>query len=373
MEPTERTTRPAVRVVVAATVFCLLFTVGPGGSTSAQETDQAAQEELLRALLRVGGQTDDAKSDGGKEQPVSKPAPAVAPEPEPKAVPKPTPKVIPKAAPKVVPKPVTKTAPEPMPKVVPKPMSKVAPEPATKVAPKPAVKVVPKPATKLTPEPATKVVPKPEPKVSPKPARRVVPKPAPEIAPKLRPVVAPAAEPTARDAGPRKVVPVREDEVTGEVEGKRKVDEGAEVKTSVATEFDPSPEVIDREGRIAFKVYFESGSHSIVHPSPEVTEQAIRQIKALGRTLNREPLRSARILIAGHTDSSRGEVYDQRLARLRAETVLDYLVEEVGVDESRLSAIGYGSGQPLPGVTQATEEGRQAHRRVEFINLDLGE
>ena len=71
--------------------------------------------------------------------------------------------------------------------------------------------------------------------------------------------------------------------------------------------------------------------------------------------------------VAGHTDSSGSDAYNQGLSERRANSVRDYLVEK-GVRASRLSAKGYGESMPV--ASNDTKEGRAENRRVELIVLD---
>lgn len=52
-----------------------------------------------------------------------------------------------------------------------------------------------------------------------------------------------------------------------------------------------------------------------------------------------------------------------RLSKDRAEAIKSYLVAQ-GANASRIEATGYGKDQPI--ATNATAEGRQQNRRVEF-------
>jgi outer membrane protein OmpA-like peptidoglycan-associated protein len=68
------------------------------------------------------------------------------------------------------------------------------------------------------------------------------------------------------------------------------------------------------------------------------------------------------IQIAGHTDSTGTADYNQRLSERRAEAVRNALAG-MGVNQSRLSIIGYGESKPI--ADNNTEAGRQHNRRVE--------
>jgi OOP family OmpA-OmpF porin len=67
-------------------------------------------------------------------------------------------------------------------------------------------------------------------------------------------------------------------------------------------------------------------------------------------------------VIEGHTDNVAGADYNVKLSQRRAESVANMLVEEYGIDRSRLSATGYGLTRPL--ADNKTKEGRQKNRRT---------
>jgi Outer membrane protein and related peptidoglycan-associated (lipo)proteins len=67
--------------------------------------------------------------------------------------------------------------------------------------------------------------------------------------------------------------------------------------------------------------------------------------------------------LAGHTDNTGSMQTNMRLSKERAEAVKAYLVSK-GANPSRIEATGYGPTQPI--ATNATAEGRQQNRRVEF-------
>jgi OOP family OmpA-OmpF porin len=69
------------------------------------------------------------------------------------------------------------------------------------------------------------------------------------------------------------------------------------------------------------------------------------------------------IEVAGHTDATGADDYNQGLSERRANSVVDYLVSK-GIDRSRLSAAGYGESQPV--ADNSTRDGRAQNRRVEL-------
>jgi outer membrane protein OmpA-like peptidoglycan-associated protein len=69
------------------------------------------------------------------------------------------------------------------------------------------------------------------------------------------------------------------------------------------------------------------------------------------------------IEVAGHTDSSGSDQYNQALSERRAQAVAGYLSSH-GVKAQRLITIGAGEGHPV--ASNDTEQGRSANRRVEL-------
>lgn len=72
--------------------------------------------------------------------------------------------------------------------------------------------------------------------------------------------------------------------------------------------------------------------------------------------------------IAGHTDSTGSDQYNQLLSQQRASTVAQYLVTR-GVTATRLQAVGFGETRPIAG--NDTDAGRAANRRVEITLAPL--
>lgn len=95
--------------------------------------------------------------------------------------------------------------------------------------------------------------------------------------------------------------------------------------------------------------------------SARLTANAQRLMENVVSFLRSDP--SARISISGHTDSVASDAYNLKLSRSRATEVRDYLVG-YGIDASRLDAAGYGESRPV--ASNATAEGRELNRRVEF-------
>jgi len=69
------------------------------------------------------------------------------------------------------------------------------------------------------------------------------------------------------------------------------------------------------------------------------------------------------IEVAGHTDSTGSEQYNQALSQRRAQSVASYLSTH-GISGQRLMTVGAGESHPV--ASNDTEQGRSANRRVEL-------
>ncbi len=104
-------------------------------------------------------------------------------------------------------------------------------------------------------------------------------------------------------------------------------------------------------------IYFDFGKATIRLPESQEALQAAYQILKENPTIKVE--------IQGHTDNIGSAEYNQRLSESRAWAVVNYLIQQMGVDPSRLLAKGYGESQPK--ASNDTPEGRALNRRVEFV------
>ena len=116
---------------------------------------------------------------------------------------------------------------------------------------------------------------------------------------------------------------------------------------------------LETEGRVATQgIYFATNSDRI-RPESTATLKEIESILTEHADL--------RLRIEGHTDSDGDEAHNQNLSERRAASVKRYLVEQYGIDASRLETAGFGESQPV--ADNATPEGKQKNRRVELVKL----
>jgi OOP family OmpA-OmpF porin len=137
-----------------------------------------------------------------------------------------------------------------------------------------------------------------------------------------------------------------------------KDDDCPDVAGTVANKGCPevTEEVQKQLNEYAKTILFDTGKSSIKKESEEVLSDIIDILKEYP---------TAKFSIDGHTDSVGSEKLNQRLSDSRALAVKEYLVEN-GIDEFRLSSMGYGEDKPI--ASNRTKAGRAQNRRVE-INL----
>ena len=107
---------------------------------------------------------------------------------------------------------------------------------------------------------------------------------------------------------------------------------------------------------ISLQMEFDSGK-------ADIKDEYHNEIAKVGEYMKKYPMTTA--TIEGHTDNIGGDDYNMRLSQRRAENVVDYLVKNFGINQSRLRAKGYGSTRRI--AYNNTPEGRQKNRRINAI------
>ncbi len=124
-----------------------------------------------------------------------------------------------------------------------------------------------------------------------------------------------------------------------------------------------SMEINERGLAISFseKLMFNSGSADLLTQSLPLLNEIVSKLKNVNNEVN----------IEGHTDnipiSNEKFGSNWELSTARATNVVKYLVEQLGVSPTRISASGYGEYRPVS--SNATPAGRAANRRVVLIVL----
>ena len=105
-------------------------------------------------------------------------------------------------------------------------------------------------------------------------------------------------------------------------------------------------------------VYFDLDKATLKPESIAILDAAVRTMGEHGTLV---------VEVAGHTDSTASEAYNQNLSERRAKVVYNYLVNK-GVAASRMTWNGYGELSPI--ATNDTDAGRAKNRRTELVIQD---
>ena len=97
--------------------------------------------------------------------------------------------------------------------------------------------------------------------------------------------------------------------------------------------------------------------------SAEITPRYYDEVNKVGEYMKKYPTTSA--VIEGHTDNVGAPEHNMKLSQHRAESVVNYLVGNFGIERTRLSAKGYGASRRI--AYNNTAEGRQKNRRINAI------
>ncbi|MDP4114574.1 MAG: OmpA family protein [Bacteroidota bacterium] len=138
------------------------------------------------------------------------------------------------------------------------------------------------------------------------------------------------------------------------------VNDGVEVNrgTNPLDKTDDIIKVIDSkvgESIVLEGIVFKTGSADILPASEEILLKAFNTLK-YNKSMNVE--------IQGHTDNVGNHAKNMKLSTARAESVKKYLVKK-GIDANRITTKGFGPDKPA--ASNATKEGKQKNRRIEFV------
>jgi OOP family OmpA-OmpF porin len=95
----------------------------------------------------------------------------------------------------------------------------------------------------------------------------------------------------------------------------------------------------------------------------DIQREEKEKFAVIGTFMTKYPETTA--VIEGHTDSVGTEEHNLTLSKARAQSVVDYLVDKLKIDRSRLTAVGYASTRPLG--DNATDEGKRQNRRINAV------
>lgn len=125
---------------------------------------------------------------------------------------------------------------------------------------------------------------------------------------------------------------------------------------------EPERKPTDEEREEAQEDLVEIPNITFVTDSAKLTKNGRAVVREAAEVLADHP--EVEVRIEGHTDSRGTWAANKELSERRADEVLDRLVD-LGIDEDRLTAKGYGESDPL--VVPKTFADLETNRRVEFI------
>lgn len=127
----------------------------------------------------------------------------------------------------------------------------------------------------------------------------------------------------------------------------------------VETKPPPRVEVRDNKIEIHDKIQFDFDRATI-------KEASFGLMNEIAAVIAKNP-QIKRIRIEGHASSEGNPAHNKTLSDERARSVMKYLTDH-GIAPGELVAVGYGTERPI--ADNATEEGREKNRRVEFMIVE---
>ena len=97
--------------------------------------------------------------------------------------------------------------------------------------------------------------------------------------------------------------------------------------------------------------------------SDQLAESARLSLMKLGFLIQKNP--DSLFIIEGHTDSFGGEEFNLELSLRRANAVVGWLRESLGLGSDRIQAMGMGKSKPIVSINGSVEE-QGMNRRVEI-------
>lgn len=117
---------------------------------------------------------------------------------------------------------------------------------------------------------------------------------------------------------------------------------------------DESPQLPDLK---VSNIYFDNKQFNLREDAKESLDYLVKIMKEMPNLL---------VTLEGHADKVDNDKFNQLLSEKRAEETKKYLISK-GVENSRISFIGFGESKPDEACEDCTEEQLQKNRRVEFM------
>lgn len=81
--------------------------------------------------------------------------------------------------------------------------------------------------------------------------------------------------------------------------------------------------------------------------SAELSASTVAMLRVLAQALQSDKLAALHVSIEGHADPRGSEAHNLALSTARAQSVVDYLVDKLGLERARFQAVGKGSSELL--------------------------
>ncbi|MEM1175251.1 MAG: OmpA family protein [Pseudomonadota bacterium] len=108
------------------------------------------------------------------------------------------------------------------------------------------------------------------------------------------------------------------------------------------------------------------GNVTFATDSSDLSPAFFEVLNSVGKVMSE--FESTVVEVAGHTDSTGSDAYNQQLSQRRAQSVATYLSSQ-GVNSQRLITVGMGESRPM--ADNSTASGRAANRRVEITMVPV--
>jgi outer membrane protein OmpA-like peptidoglycan-associated protein len=99
--------------------------------------------------------------------------------------------------------------------------------------------------------------------------------------------------------------------------------------------------------------------------SADISKKSMPSVQALGKALTNPDLKGSTFVVAGHTDATGSDAYNQDLSERRADSIKRYLVDKYSIPGADLVTVGYGETK-LKDPNNPTSE---VNRRVQVVNM----
>jgi outer membrane protein OmpA-like peptidoglycan-associated protein len=134
---------------------------------------------------------------------------------------------------------------------------------------------------------------------------------------------------------------------------------GRSTRSLSVSEREEIASIVKDKPKIDLEINFE-------YNSADISAKSLPSVQALGRALSNPDLKGSPFVVAGHTDASGGEGYNQDLSERRADAIKRYLTDKYGINGTDLVAVGYGKSK----LKDPSQPMAEANRRVQVVNME---